>query len=482
MLRMREYAPNNPRLEHIEHEFGHYLGLPHNYSGGLWSLMGHRFPNVSSFMNSYEREQMGWIALHDVGINGLLVDMQDFGTEGVAYRLTIPGTNESYLIENHQLLSPYDVVDLTGAPGIYILQRASWNELKVVAADGRWNWSNPFRIVNPWGTDPLDSIPVFKREQINRVLGYTDKVGIPHSKGGFALMHAWLDEQTGELQLGPRYKGDGNDRFTFDVNNMFSPWSGYAAYNWSGSTATTLGVEVVSNQPQNKIRVRFYTTTPLNGPPSKPQDLRTSVFIDEYTYRHPRLTWAGMQEPDVINGGNILVYRRTKIQSPTWSSWVLYATLPGDSTGFTDMSISTAGLGTTDSVQYRIQARDSTTKLSVYSDVVSMTVGTDFWKVVNATEGKPETFALAQNFPNPFNPSTTIKYQLAEDGIVSLQVFDILGREVTTIAKGFQPAGYYSATFNADNLASGVYFVRFTVNNESGRSIFTKMTKMALVR
>lgn len=146
------------------------------------------------------------------------------------------------------------------------------------------------------------------------------------------------------------------------------------------------------------------------------------------------------------------------------------------------MSISTAGMGTTDSVQYRLQARDNTQKLSVYSDVVSMTVGMDFWKIAGTHEGKPETFALSQNYPNPFNPTTTFKYQLAQDGVVALQVFDILGREVTTIAKGFQPAGYYSATFNAENLASGIYFVRFTVSNETGRSVFTKMTKMALVR
>ncbi len=119
---------------------------------------------------------------------------------------------------------------------------------------------------------------------------------------------------------------------------------------------------------------------------------------------------------------------------------------------------------------------------SVYSDVVSMTVGTDFWKFANEKEGKPTIFALGQNYPNPFNPTTTIKYQLAEDGIVALQVFDVLGREVATVAKGFAPTGFYSATFNAENLASGMYFVRFTVSNEVGKPIFTQMTKMALVR
>ena len=67
------------------------------------------------------------------------------------------------------------------------------------------------------------------------------------------------------------------------------------------------------------------------------------------------------------------------------------------------------------------------------------------------------SFNLFQNYPNPFNPSTLIKYQLPAAGIVSLKVYDILGKEVASLINGYKPAGYNQVSFNASALPSGVY-------------------------
>jgi len=75
----------------------------------------------------------------------------------------------------------------------------------------------------------------------------------------------------------------------------------------------------------------------------------------------------------------------------------------------------------------------------------------------------PESFALYQNYPNPFNPSSVISYQLATNGLVTLKVFDVLGREVETLVDERQSAGGYSVKFNGTNLPSGVYFYRLQV-------------------
>ncbi|MEK7251079.1 MAG: T9SS type A sorting domain-containing protein [Bacteroidota bacterium] len=79
---------------------------------------------------------------------------------------------------------------------------------------------------------------------------------------------------------------------------------------------------------------------------------------------------------------------------------------------------------------------------------------------VTETPALPFAFALHQNYPNPFNPTTTIRYDLPSAGLVSLEVFDILGREVRTLVNEKLQAGSYERTFDASGLASGVYFYR----------------------
>ncbi|MBK6507075.1 MAG: T9SS type A sorting domain-containing protein [Ignavibacteria bacterium] len=80
--------------------------------------------------------------------------------------------------------------------------------------------------------------------------------------------------------------------------------------------------------------------------------------------------------------------------------------------------------------------------------------------------GVPVKFELSQNYPNPFNPSTKINYDLPYDGIVSIKIVDISGREVSTLVNEFQPAGYYSIDFNAINLSSGIFFYTLTTKND----------------
>jgi hypothetical protein len=83
----------------------------------------------------------------------------------------------------------------------------------------------------------------------------------------------------------------------------------------------------------------------------------------------------------------------------------------------------------------------------------------------------PGEFVLSQNYPNPFNSSATIKYQLPVDGAVRLTVFNVLGREVTTLVNESKSAGFYAARFDASHLPSGVYFARISVTSSEGKSI-----------
>ncbi len=78
-----------------------------------------------------------------------------------------------------------------------------------------------------------------------------------------------------------------------------------------------------------------------------------------------------------------------------------------------------------------------------------------------------KSFSLSQNYPNPFNPSTIIRYSIPKTGLVTLKVYDILGREVTTLVNENKTPGNYSVTFNGNNLSSGIYFYRISAGRYS---------------
>ncbi len=88
----------------------------------------------------------------------------------------------------------------------------------------------------------------------------------------------------------------------------------------------------------------------------------------------------------------------------------------------------------------------------------------------------PREYALEQNFPNPFNPNTTISYALKEAGFVTLKIYNLLGQNVATLVSQRMESGRYTATFTAKDLPSGIYVYRLDVND------FSATKKMVLMK
>ncbi|MGH7457249.1 MAG: FlgD immunoglobulin-like domain containing protein, partial [bacterium] len=98
----------------------------------------------------------------------------------------------------------------------------------------------------------------------------------------------------------------------------------------------------------------------------------------------------------------------------------------------------------------------------------------------------PETFDLHQNFPNPFNPETSIRYQLPEAGWVRLRIYNILGEEIALLQDGEVEAGHHRITWNGKDrngqqVASGIYLYRLEVQAVNGER-FASTKKMNLLR
>jgi len=125
-----------------------------------------------------------------------------------------------------------------------------------------------------------------------------------------------------------------------------------------------------------------------------------------------------------------------------------------------------------------VNTSQNNVELTGLDDLVYFTLG-DLDSPLPVEEEKsslPKNFALGQNYPNPFNPSTVIKYQLPQNGFVSLVVYDVLGNQVAVLVNQEQTSGYYSISFDGSGLASGLYF--YTMKSDN----FTSTNKMLLIR
>lgn len=94
--------------------------------------------------------------------------------------------------------------------------------------------------------------------------------------------------------------------------------------------------------------------------------------------------------------------------------------------------------------------------------------------------GAPDRFAVSQNYPNPFNPVTKINFDLPYDSKVSIKLFDISGKEISTLTNNPMSSGYHTISFDASSLTSGVYFYRISAEGNGNK--FTETKRMMLVK
>jgi hypothetical protein len=100
--------------------------------------------------------------------------------------------------------------------------------------------------------------------------------------------------------------------------------------------------------------------------------------------------------------------------------------------------------------------------------VISALTGEQWTKEITVAVAPPERFEVYNNYPNPFNPTTTISYQLTADSRVSLKTFNLLGQEVASVADGDRLAGYHQEVWDATRFSSGVYIYQLVATDEGG--------------
>jgi hypothetical protein len=170
--------------------------------------------------------------------------------------------------------------------------------------------------------------------------------------------------------------------------------------------------------------------------------------------------------------------------APVTYKWLLIGTSTAIPTGM-DTSLIFTGLELFNllgsdffrTIRWTVVATDIVGQSAAAIDTFTLTI----WKprhgdAVDSIQGIPMTYNLSQNFPNPFNPSTTIRYALPHESNVVLKVYDLLGREIQTLVEERQTAGFYEVTFEAKGLPSGMYLYKLSAAS------FVQVRRMLLLR
>jgi M6 family metalloprotease-like protein len=446
------------QLHIIAHEIGHYLfngTIGHLFGTGYYTLMSGIGCGV---MSAFEKEQLGWVDPQEVNGNIYNATLTDVITSGVVYKIPIANPPHNYplhlYIENYQSQSFYVREWLTGHGGVPTIKNtgvliteanSSVYLSEIKCADGKWNWDKKMYLWHyPWFLkDWLYTYP-FLRLAPNPDSGVNEMnlIGLRYDRNDNTLM---IDH--------PDVLGDADDFYNIDYNDVYSAWSNPNTYPYSQAN---ICVEL-TGKIFKTIYANFYVegNSPVDAKPSKPQLWKIEIINNVY----PKITWLQGREPDLAG---YYVYRKKGIKA----SWENIADKDNSDYEFTDLE--PAG----DTVFYKIRSFDTQGKFSIFSDVVSTGDG----KPSIPETGSQYKFSLSQNYPNPFNPVTNIYITLPRFSDIKLTVFDITGREVGVIFKGYLPEGLHEFLWDGTNYPSGVYFYRL----EAG--VFSFSRKMILVK
>lgn len=243
---------------------------------------------------------------------------------------------------------------------------------------------------------------------------------------------------------------------------------------------TNVGMEILAeNESQGFFTVMLYQTNPEDAKPSRPQN-----FQAVNSNGNPRMTWDSNLEPD-LSGYRLYKYLQT------WSSGAdtFVISIHKDSTGYTDEWFDISGRKPMDWVTYWLTAIDSSALESIETDQFSFRgqSGIQWKQLVESNKIIPEKYYISYNYPNPFNPITTIKYDLPEDSFVKLRIFNLLGEEIRTLISGNENAGSKSTLWNGkdnkdNSVSSGMYIYYFSAKSLESDVDFHQTRKMVLLR
>ncbi|MBM4176054.1 MAG: T9SS type A sorting domain-containing protein [Ignavibacteria bacterium] len=179
---------------------------------------------------------------------------------------------------------------------------------------------------------------------------------------------------------------------------------------------------------------------------------------------NPTLTW---YRPE-----NAVTFRLQVSASPTFSPLVV------DQASIFDTFYNISGLLNNTTYFWKVNAMNAGGTSNYSTSFSFTTLSTS----VENEGGVPTTFSVSQNFPNPFNPSTTIRYSIPAESFVKIKIVNSIGKIVDEKVNRIQSAGNYKLKWNGDNLPAGIYFYSIEARSTGGKQSFQSVKKMILIK
>ena len=444
--------------------------------------MGSYNINGGGIASAYDRKHFGWDTTNAITpTSNTTITLRDYVTTND--HIKIERQSDTIFLENRRRLSYYtsnnnniwrwecsDPLRPVQSDSMLLIYRnTGYRSFKIQSADGNWNWSKcqnyqyKMEYYSPRRNFFFHDTPNRSNEYGSTF--YLQKVPVLNSQ-----CESYSFSEMSYMGVG----GDQNTCFDVEYNDVYSPWSNPPIP--VNSSSDSLTIEIAGRDEYGDLIINVYFTNITDAKPSKPTGLRASRnAVEPDLAFNPKLIWYKNGEPDMMK---YKVYRgviATPGVEPTSYSYI------GETTDTTYIDtyilLSYRGSGSGNctflfrNYAYRVTAVDLTSKESVRSDRDSI------WGYIDpcAPDAMPEggelinythlTYNLCQNFPNPFNPVTNIRYSIPENSFVELKIYNVLGQEIKTLVNEFKNAGNYMVVFNGSDLPSGIYFYKINYKN-----------------
>jgi len=285
----------------------------------------------------------------------------------------------------------------------------------------------------------------------------------------WTLGYTWLDfDNDGYLDLFvANSQGEDNTLYQNNGNGTFTKVSQSAAGNILSSWGNTYSVSVADYDNDGDIDIYI--------PGSQAALFRNDIGSNN---NWVNIKCKGVQSNSIGIGTVIRLKAEISSGNFVWQMREIHGGPTGDraqNNQRAHFGLGTASIIDSLVIEWPSGIKDLYTNLNV-NQFFNAIEGANPLSVKNSGAGTPDNFILQNNYPNPFNPSTIIKYSIASESFVTLAVFNSLGEKISALVQENKPAGQYSVNFNASKLPSGVYFYQLKANNflETKKMILTK--------